>query len=103
METEAEVTKEIKKLLDWMPQFYYWKQWQGGRAGKSFSKTGVSDIIGCWKGRFVAIEIKAEGKKINLKEKRGRDQQEFIDNIIATGGIAFEANCVSDVVKGLGK
>lgn len=57
-----------------------------------YAKAGVSDILACVKGRFVAIEVKKPG---------GRPSQlqlQFIDAINKIGGIAFIADNL-DIVK----
>ena len=62
-------------------------------------RRGVSDIIACSPktGRYIAIEVKAPGKKATP------EQSEFIEQIKACGGTAFVADSVQDVVKLLGK
>jgi Holliday junction resolvase len=47
-----------------------------------FGKSGVPDIVACWRGRFVSIEVKREGKApTKLQEARMRE-------IVQAGGIA---------------
>ena len=46
-------------------------------------KKGVSDILACWKGRLIAIEIKIG------KDRLSDEQIGFIKNIEHAGGIAF--------------
>lgn len=43
---------------------------------------GSSDLIGIYKGRFVALEVKQPNKKPTL------EQQQFIDFVNKSGGIA---------------
>lgn len=52
---------------------------------------GSSDLIGMYKGRFLAIEVKQKGKQPTV------EQQQFIDFVNKNGGIAF----VCDDVKNL--
>lgn len=52
---------------------------------------GVSDILGLYKGRFLAIEVKVP-KKYPTPE-----QKEFIAQVNARGGIAFVARSLADV------
>tara|TARA_R110000764_G_scaffold116029_1_gene202961 strand:- start:22297 stop:22533 length:237 start_codon:yes stop_codon:yes gene_type:complete len=49
---------------------------------------GSSDIIGIYKGRFLAVEIKATGKRV----KRCSNQERFLAMINERGGIAFECD-----------
>jgi hypothetical protein len=56
------------------------------------SMKGVSDILGVVDGVFVAIEVKSPSNK-----KRPEHQQEFLDKVIAVGGVAFFADSVDTV------
>lgn len=56
---------------------------------------GVSDILGIYAGRFLAIEVKSEKGRLSLPQK------EFIDQINAQGGIAFVARSIEDVESNL--
>lgn len=52
---------------------------------------GSSDLIGIYKGKFVAFEIKQVGKKPT------QDQVSFIDIILKNGGIAGVLTSPDDV------
>lgn len=54
-------------------------------------RRGVSDILGIYKGKFLAIEVKS------LKGRLSLEQKVFIDEINAEGGIAFMARSIEDV------
>lgn len=56
---------------------------------------GISDIIGIYKGRFLAIETKRVGKKPT------KEQRDFLDAIEKGGGIAIVAFTVDDVINAL--
>ena len=56
-----------------------------------YAKAGVSDILACIKGRFVAIEVKRPGKKPSAL------QEQFINAINNIGGYAFWADNLDDV------
>ena len=63
-----------------------------------YAKAGVSDILACIKGRFVAIEVKRPGQKPTGLQKQ------FIDAVNLIGGVAFWADNLNDVkekLKGL--
>ena len=93
-------------ILDYLPNDrrvgMFWRQNTGGAAlpGKGgtrqfvkFGARGVSDILGVLVGgRALAIEVKRPGKKPT------DHQQKFIDAVNATGGLAFVATSVRDVV-----
>jgi hypothetical protein len=44
----------------------YWVKLHGGL----FQTVGLPDIVGCYKGRFVAIEVKLPGKEHTLTERQ---------------------------------
>ena len=56
-----------------------------------YAKAGVSDIIACVKGKFIAIEVKKPGNKPTPL------QTNFINAINEIGGIAFWADNLIDV------
>ena len=77
MTPEAKVKKAVKKILDSLGAYYFSPQ--SGIYGRS----GVPDIVGCYKGCFFAIECKANGgvpTALQLKE---------IQKIKDAGGAAF--------------
>lgn len=87
--TEKEITKQIRDLLT-ACRIHHTKIWQG-----MMSEKGVSDIIACHEGKYVAIEIKRPGRKPS------KDQADFLERVKESGGVAFVATCVEDVVTGL--
>lgn len=52
---------------------------------------GVSDILGIWQGRFMAIEVKSKTGTLSDYQKF------FIEWVKAHGGIAFVARSIEDV------
>ena len=68
-------------------------KWIPSRQGR-----GISDRIGILpSGRFLAIEIKAEGKRNSASE----EQIEFLTTIINNNGLGLVADCVDDIKKAL--
>lgn len=62
------------------------------RANKNrFRIKGVSDILGIWEGKFLAIEVKA-GKNTLTPH-----QQYFLERVNQEGGIGFVARSIADV------
>lgn len=53
---------------------------------------GVSDILGCYQGKMLAIEVKAPGRK----EKP--EQTKFLQRVNDAGGLGFIARSVDDVI-----
>ena len=90
LQTEKEITASIRMVLRTFGIFH-WKVWQG-----LGSEKGVSDIIGIYKGKFLAIEVKTE------KGRLSKHQEEFLDHVVWNGGIAIVARSVDDVFEGLG-
>lgn len=61
--------------------------------GNKFSQVGVADLLVCYKGKFLAIEIKNEiGKTSPLQDVN-------IELVKKAGGISFVARSVDDVRK----
>lgn len=56
-----------------------------------YAKAGVSDILACIKGRFVAIEVKRPCNKPSAV------QLQFIAAVNSIGGLAFWADNLQDV------
>lgn len=61
---------------------------------------GSSDLIGFYRGRFLAIEVKTPGKDSTSK-KRKESQGNFIDQVRAAGGIGIIARSVAEVLDAL--
>lgn len=59
------------------------------------AKKGVSDILGIYKGRALAIEVKT------AKGVVSEHQKDFLISFAAAGGIAFVARSVDDVIEKL--
>jgi hypothetical protein len=86
---EKEITKDIRRFLT-IRNIFNWKVWQGLGSIK-----GVPDIIACYKGRMIAIEVKGQ------KGKLSPHQELFMDNLKQAGAICFVARSVDDVIKNL--
>jgi len=84
---EADITRGIRQYLT-MRHIWHFKHW-GGPMGA----VGIADILGIYRGRFLAIEIKRPGGR-----GPSPSQQGFLDNVKAAGGIGFCAYSVDDVI-----
>jgi len=83
---EKNIQRKILQYLKTLPCCHCFKVAQG-----AYSTAGISDIICCCDGKFVAIEVKNEkGRPTTLQTK-------FIETIIKCNGIAFIARSVDDV------
>lgn len=91
------------QICHWLALYskLFWVQQAGkipGRINRSrFLRNGISDILGVWDGKMLAIEVKAPGGKLS------NEQADFLDKVNLAGGIGFVAYSVEDVIKALGK
>ena len=77
---ESKVKASIVKILK-KHEVYYFFPATGG-----FGRSGVPDIIACFRGQFVGIECKAGNNKPTALQQKG------LKNIMTAGGHAFVAN-----------
>ena len=83
---EKSIENKIKQYLKTVEDLYFFKE-HGGLYGTA----GVPDIICCYKGRFIALEVKApDGKATAL-------QNATIRRIIGAGGIARIVRSLEEV------
>ena len=97
--TETEIGRSIRRYLD-MKGIFNWPT----HAGQIIpARTGISDIIAVLpkSGRILAIETKLPGWKFNPKSRHELQQRKFLENIRKSGGIAFFATTIDDVINGL--
>jgi len=75
-----------KRIIDYIKT-------QGGYTVKVITATrsGVPDIIACYKGKFIGIEVKTPKGKVSSL------QQQNLDSIKATGGLTVVARTLEDV------
>ena len=84
---ERDVVAEIKKYLSSLGgDVFFWKE-HGGPYGTS----GVPDIICCYRGQFLGLEVKLPSGKLTELQKRA------IEKINRAGGIACRVESVEDV------
>lgn len=77
---EAKVKKKVRALLDAYNVYHFMPPANG------FGRAGIPDIVGCFSGRFIAVECKA-GKNTTTA-LQDRELQAIKDH----GGVAFVAN-----------
>ena len=80
MTPEAKVKKKVKKILDDIGAYHFSPMTAG------FGRSGVPDIIACYKGRFIGIECKAGDNKPTLLQLRN------IEDIKRNQGLAIVIN-----------
>jgi len=80
MTPEKKVKTKVVNILKELGVYYFYPVTAG------YGAAGVPDIVGCYKGRFFAIECKAgKGKTTALQDKN-------IARIKETGGLAIVVN-----------
>ena len=87
MTPEGRVKKRVKEWLKARGAFYYMPVSNGMGA------VGVPDFLCCLKGRFIAIETKAPGKRSNLTP----NQEQRIKEIHSAGGAALVVDDVAQL------
>ncbi len=89
---EKAVTNAIIRYLKALPACFCWKE-HGGIYGTS----GLPDIICCYRGRFVAFEVKRPAGDNRPAGKLSRLQALAIEKIIAAKGNAFVVDSLEEV------
>jgi Holliday junction resolvase len=77
---ESKVKKQVKKILDDIGAYHFSPMATG------YGRSGVPDIIACYKGKFIAIECKAGKNTPTLLQLRN------IENIKRNNGLAIVVN-----------
>lgn len=80
MTPEAKVKRKVVEVLKKHGAYYFYPVTGG------YGKSGVPDIVACFKGRFIGIECKAGSNTPTMLQNRN------IAEIITCGGIAFVVN-----------
>jgi len=77
---ESKVKKRAKKILDDLGAYHFSPMMDG------YGRSGVPDIIACYKGKFIGIECKAGDNKPTLLQLRN------IEDIKRNQGLAIVIN-----------
>jgi hypothetical protein len=80
MTPEGKVKKQAKAILDYFGVYYFFP------ASGGYGRAGVPDIIACYNGRFIGIEIKAGDNQPTAL------QQRELAMIRKRGGVALVIN-----------
>lgn len=89
MTPEGKVKAAVKKVLD------AHGVWHFSPVSNGMGRHGIPDIICCWDGKFLAIEVKAPGKRNNTSALQDRE----IAAINAARGTAIVVDDVSQIVE----
>jgi penicillin-binding protein-related factor A (putative recombinase) len=90
--TETQLKDKVMAFLKTVPRSSWRKIHQ-----TPMSKAGTADIIGCYKGRYVAIELKRPGKYKNLYQGMSKPQIAFMNEIDDAFGYYLVADSLQDV------
>ena len=77
---ESKVKKQVKKILDDLGAYHFSPMMSG------YGRSGVPDIIACYKGKFIGIECKSGKNTPTLLQLRN------IDDIKRNQGLAIVIN-----------
>lgn len=100
---ETEVQAQILEYLQ-LKGMFVWRNDSVGvydatkktyRRKSKFCMNGVADIIGIYKSKFLAIEVKTGYNKPSDNQKK------FLERVNREGGIAFVAYSLDDVINNL--
>lgn len=80
MTPEAKVKAAVRKLLDEQGIYYFFPPANG------YGRAGIPDVVGCFHGKFIAVECKAGKNKTTALQDRE------LARIAEAGGFAFVAN-----------
>lgn len=99
--SEAGIQAQILLAIGRMPGLLVWRQNVGKfklETGRmiSFGVPGCPDIIGCFRGRFIGIEVKTPAGR------QSDQQKHFQAAVERAGGIYILARSVADAVSALG-
>lgn len=83
---ERDIVAAILRLLKKTPECFAWKE-HGGMYGTA----GIPDVIACYRGRFVAFEVKTPTGKLT------KLQENTIQRINAAKGQAFKVTSAAEV------
>ena len=92
--TETEIVREICQYLT-ARNIFHWRDKSGHTGGKRYGKSGVADILGIYKGRPLAIEVKCPNGATRS------EQYKFLTEFQNRGGIQFIARSLEEVMERL--
>jgi hypothetical protein len=95
MTPEQTIKTQICQWLE-LHRIFFWIQVQNpGKYRSRHIKRGICDLMGIFRGKPLAIEVKAPGGRVSP------EQEKFIEEFRREGGIAFTAKSVEEVEKQL--
>lgn len=83
---ESDIVRAILKYLKTVPDCFFWKE-----HGGMYDTAGIPDIICCYRGKFMAFEVKTE------KGRTTALQESVINKIQKCGGKTAVVRSVDEV------
>jgi len=83
---ESKVKKKVVAILQQFGVYFFYPVTGG------YGRSGVPDIVGCWKGRFIGIECKAKGgvpTALQMKNLLDITKQKGISLIVDETGVGM--------------
>ena len=93
MALEGDYTKKLLGGLRSLPNSQWFKI-----HGGPMQPAGISDIIGCLRGRFVAIEVKVAGRQTQKNGGLSALQMKFLADVENAGGLAVVVYTSAEVI-----
>lgn len=97
---EKSIEKNILEYLEARGDGYFWKNNSVGvydpvkrvyrKARSRFLIKGTADILGCYRGLFIALEVKTKSGRLTSGQKK------FLQNINKQGGIGAVVRSMAD-------
>lgn len=86
--SESALRDKCSKYLKTVPDLWFFKVY-----GNGVQKGGVADFIICYKGKFIAIELKKPKDSYGITDR----QRIELKKIKFAGGIAYAINSLDDL------
>lgn len=84
---EGEIKDQVRKVLDEMNAYYFFP------AANGYGRTGIPDVIACYKGHFIGIECKAGSKQPTALQQRELNNIEKVEGT----GLIVNADNISNL------
>lgn len=98
--TERDIQSEILAAVTALPETFVWRanSFLGVTASRNIVRAnvpGCADLVGCHRGRFVAIEVKTRSGRQSEQQRR------FQRAVERAGGLYVVARCTDDALAAL--
>lgn len=91
--TEAQLATKVVAALNKLPNTFAWKNFGG-----AYGRSGVSDILCCHNGKFVAVELKKPDEYEDPYDGMTQNQISFAHKVLNADGCHICADSVETVL-----